>query len=233
MGIAKGKKLASEADKNPKSTRSDGIKGLMKRRVVFVSGESSMAEVVTQMRDLSISSVLVVDQLLEVVGIITERDIVHKFTLLELKGKLNSKAFAMMNRPVMMARLDHLYDDVRKYFLEQKIRHFPVTKAGQKASDIVGMITVTDMALAWLSAAPGQHFLPTIKSQIVIVVGEDSNRQLYTKLFKALSIEPLVHADNEMLIKMAIELNIPAVVDLDGLEIEEIKRILARLKGHG
>lgn len=205
----------------------------MKKRVVFVPGEMPMSEVVMQMKDLNISSVLVVDHLTEVVGIITERDIVQKFTLLDLKNKLASKAFTVMNRPLVVARLDHLYGDIRTLFLKHKIRHFPVTQGGHKAHEIVGIVTVTDLAAGWLNSTPTQESLPAkIPERFIVVMGLEVNRLLYSKLFKALSIEPIIDGDNDGLVRRALELQIPAVLDLDGMGLEDIKRLLSGLKGH-
>jgi CBS domain-containing protein len=227
----------STSDQSPnqsqKKTKSDELNCLWKRRVIFVPGETSMSEVVLQMKDLNISSVLVIDHLSDVVGIITERDIVQKFTLLDLKNKLSSKAFAVMSRPLIMARIDHLYEDIRTLFLQHKIRHFPVTQGGHKASDIVGIVTVTDLAAGWLNSAPKQESVP-FKGQdrFIIVVGLEANKKLYSKLFKALSIEPIIDGDNELLVRRAIESKNPVILDLDGMGLEDIKRHLTDLKGH-
>jgi CBS domain-containing protein len=191
-----------------------------------------MSEVVTQMRDLNISSVLVLDHVHEVVGIITERDIVHRFTLLDLKHKLNSKAFAVMSRPVVMARLDHLFEDVRQFFSEKKLRHFPISSGGTHANDVLGIVTVTDLAAAWLQYGYVKQGATGASEMIVVVVGQPESRELYGKLLKALSIEPVLDADNELLIRRAIDFQLPVILDLDGIEVNTSKTLLQRLKGH-
>ena len=215
------------------SSKSHDISGIMKKKVVFVSGESSMSEVVVQMRDLNISSVLVIDHLLDVVGIITERDIVQKFTLLDVENKLRAKAFAVMTRPLVMARLDHLYEDIRNLFLKHKIRHYPVTHGGTKTHDIMGIVTVTDLAASWLSSRPHQESgIIHQQGQSVVILGVEAHKVIYFKLFKALSMEPIIDGDDDGLVRKALDGKMPALLDLDGLGVETIKRYLIAFKGH-
>lgn len=212
--------------------KGEELKQMLKRRVIFVAGETPMGEVVAQMRDLNISSVLVLDQNHEVVGIITERDIVQKFTLLELKSKLAAKAMALMSRPVIMARIDTLFDDVRKIFLEKRLRHFPITVGGNHINDIMGIITVTDLASTWMASGTTSVGIPAGQELIVVIVGQEQTRDLYSKLLKALSIRPVHDAENELLIRRAIDHKLPVILDMDGLSMDELKKLLQKLKNH-
>ncbi len=215
-----------------KKPKSEELKQMLRRRVIFVTGETPMGEVVTQMRDLNISSVLVIDQNHEVVGIITERDIVQKFTLLELKGKLAAKAMAVMSRPVIMVRLESIFEDMRKLFVEKRLRHFPITLGGTHVNDILGMITVTDLALAWMTSGQANAGALRLEELVVVVVGIGDTRDLYSKLLKALSIRPVLDAENDILIRRAIEQKLPVILDMDGLPMDDLKKLLQKLKNH-
>ena len=62
--------------------------GYINSTVSFAKHDMLMQDVVKEMIDKKISSVLVEDDKGMIVGIITERDIVRKFTLLDLEDKL-------------------------------------------------------------------------------------------------------------------------------------------------
>ena len=207
------------------------MQGLLKRQVVFVPGETLMRDVVAQMRDQNISSVLVLNPEQEVVGLITERDIVQKFTLLEVDDKLNAKANAVMSRPIEMARLTHLEEDVRYLFSQKHFRHFPVTTSGTRAVDIIGMMTVTDLAGAWLRTAKGEEVAKYVQP-LVIVSRDAIQRGNYTQLFRALQFEPIEDDDTAGLVSRAIAERIPVVIDLDGMGVDAARRYLASLREH-
>jgi signal-transduction protein with cAMP-binding, CBS, and nucleotidyltransferase domain len=100
------------------------MRELIKRRLVFVDAEQTTTDVVATMRDQNISSILVLNRDRHVAGIVTERDIVQKFTLLEKHEKLHASVAAFMTRPVAFARLSHLEEDVRTMFFQKHLQHF-------------------------------------------------------------------------------------------------------------
>lgn len=128
--------VASKADVN-----------MINSNVVFVHQDTPMQEAVQTLIDNKISSILVLDGDHQVVGILTERDIVQKFTLLDMQDKLTRTVLTMMSRPVMFARAATLKADVTKMHLTHKIRHFPVLNGKEPHKDnIVGIVSITDLA---------------------------------------------------------------------------------------
>ena len=122
------------------------IKDLINTAVTFVSQEMPINEVVQKMIETKISSVLVCDEREMVVGIITERDIVRKFTLLEMEDKLTRKASTIMSRPLQFISERRMLEEIKEKYIESKIRHFPVLKGKEpKVKNIVGIISVTDV----------------------------------------------------------------------------------------
>ena len=120
---------------------------LINSNVVFVHQDMPMQDAVKTLIDNKISSILVLDSDNQVVGILTERDIVQKFTLLEIEDKLSRTVGTMMTRPVMFAGVNTLKADVTRMHLNHKIRHFPVLNGKDPHKDnVVGIVSITDLA---------------------------------------------------------------------------------------
>lgn len=202
---------------------------LIRRGVVFVDAQDSMQIALTKMRQEKISSVFVSYEEL-VVGVISERDIVQKFSLLDKQEKLDSPVQAFMTRPVRFARLNSLEDDVCKLFFQHNIRHFPITTAANRVDDIIGLITVTDITHAYLK---GQRLAAPEKGvQIVVIADEDSQRSHYEELFTSLKFEVESQGSFESLIQKAGSRQLPIVLDIDDTPNQEAKRRLSALKAY-
>lgn len=128
------------------NSKNENVK-MINSNVIFVGQEMPMHEAVQTMIDHKISSILVLDGNDQVVGILTERDIVQKFTLLDVEDKLTRTVGTMMTRPVMFAHVNTLKADVTRMHLEHKIRHFPVVNGNDHTKqNIVGIVSITDLA---------------------------------------------------------------------------------------
>lgn len=204
---------------------------LIRRRLVFVEAERTMTEVVGTMRDQNISSVLVLNKDRLVAGIVTERDIVQKFTLLDKDQKLASSVAAFMTRPVQFARLAHLEDDVREMFFNRHVRHFPVSAGSVQEKDILGMLTVTDMTAAYLKSSKTMKI--TLKEEpLIIVSSNEATRMRYKTLFEALKFTVTTGSDSDRLVGQALDHRMPIVFDIDDLPLDVAKKELAKLKLH-
>ncbi len=207
------------------------MKDLIKRRLIFVEAEQSMVDVVTTMRDQNISSVLVLNRDRLVAGIVTERDIVQKFTLIEKPEKMAVSVAAFMTRPVSFARLSHLEDDVRDMFFQRRLRHFPVSEGSSHESQIIGMLTVTDMTAAYLQSTKTMK-VKVILEPLVIIAGNETARTRYKTLFEALKFTVITGVQIDRLMKQASDYKYPIVFDIDDFPIELVKKELAKLKVH-
>lgn len=104
------------------------LKKVINSKLLFVSHKSTIRETVLLMRQEQKSSVLVFDDQDKVVGIVTERDIVQKFTPIDYELKSDMLINTLMTRPVKFVRLAFLYEDMNRLHLQHGLRHFPLKK---------------------------------------------------------------------------------------------------------
>ena len=120
--------------------------------VIFTKQDEIMEQVIARMIDDKVSSVLVTNEDEEIVGIVTERDIVRKFTLLSKSDKLKAKVITVMTRPVNFVYLDSIDEDIAHLHSNFGIRHFPVLSSNKATlENLVGMLTSTDIFRLWIA----------------------------------------------------------------------------------
>lgn len=116
-----------------------------------VSRNTLIRDAVAEMIRRKTSCILVHDVDGALVGIVTERDIVRRFTLATVEDKLALTVGTIMSAPVECVRYDHLREDVARLHLDHKLRHFPVVHGnGRRIEDVMGMVTVTDVCREYL-----------------------------------------------------------------------------------
>lgn len=108
-------------------------------RIITCRKDTRLSDTVTQMEENNVGSVLVVDEEEELVGIFTERDIMHCFAN---KISLNDEVMAavMTSKPISLDVSIDISVAV-SVMSEKKIRHLPVTENGR----IVGIISYRDL----------------------------------------------------------------------------------------
>ncbi len=117
------------------------VADVMTREVVTISPDAPVIEAARLMRDRDIGSVVVVSSRGEVIGIITEKDIVVR-VVAENRDPLRTTV-----REVMTPNPITVYDDTpleaaARIMDEQKIGHLPVV---DKAGRLVGIIAKSDI----------------------------------------------------------------------------------------
>jgi CBS domain-containing protein len=126
------------------------IKSFINKSPVFVSDESSIDSAIREMANNKISSILIKNKSNEVVGIVTERDILRNLSTLDVDRKLSRPIRVIMNRPVKFVSKDNLISEIKALSLKQGVRHFPVVENLPSADqaimsdEIVGILTTTD-----------------------------------------------------------------------------------------
>ena len=222
------------SEQAPKSKRDSGY---INSTVSFAKHDMLMHDVVKEMIDKKISSVLVEDDKENIVGIITERDIVRKFTLLEVEDKLNRTVSTIMSRPVEFVQVKDVHKQIVKLHLEKRIRHFPVLSAKEhKKENLIGIVSITDVARNYMleeldkSSSQPSSLKSTATAPGTLTLGVmASNRNLvntYIEIFKGLGFNPQEVPD---LHKFAAAADAPQkalILDLDGFHEAQVHELL-------
>ncbi len=111
----------------------------MSHHPVIISSEKSVKDCASLMVKKEVGSVLVKDGD-RLLGIVTEKDIVHKVVALKLKPEKTPVSDIMTTKVVTIKPDQDLYE-VMVEMAERKIRRLPVLHNGK----IVGMLTVRDI----------------------------------------------------------------------------------------
>ncbi|MEM6463236.1 MAG: CBS domain-containing protein [Pseudomonadota bacterium] len=137
------KRTVSQSLETNLSTTASTVANILEDKgsaVFAVSPQDTVKTAVETLRDERIGAVLVTDENGEMVGILSERDIVRK--LAETPGQtLPQKVEGLMTRDVMTCKpSDHLVT-VLKQMSEGRFRHMPV----MENDELAGMISIGDV----------------------------------------------------------------------------------------
>ena len=119
--------------------KANQIGHLMTRAVVKVPASMTVREAAALMKKNGVGSLLVSEGQ-NVIGIITETDIVQKIVAQDLNAQ-NQKLESIMSFPLMSIEADHLVNEAAEMMIQNGIRHLAVTQMGQ----VVGMISMRDL----------------------------------------------------------------------------------------
>lgn len=203
--------------------------------VVFISEEDDIEEAVKVMCAKGIGCILVIDQNDLVTGIITDTDIVRKFTLLDVEDKLQRKVKTFMTRPVQFVQLENMREDIEKLYLEKKLRHFPIVKGKDNHRDqIFGIVSVSDLFEAFLTRDnkeknPVQEIVDEKKS-LYVLAKSDVLFQNHENAFTGLSFNVKRIQDFGEFLTNIYSPPPALLIDLDGYNSVELKGFLAQAK---
>ena len=195
---------------------------MINSNVKFVYQDLPMQEAVQTLIDHKISSVLVLDDHDQVVGILTERDIVQKFMLLDMGDKLTRTVGTLMTRPVIFANVKTLKKDVTKMHLEHKIRHFPVLNGTEpKKENVVGIISITDLARQYMvqDKQTNPHNEDTAagsKSVVGVLSHSRPNTNMYMGIFTGMGFAAREVSDLHKFASDPAASSYTLIFDLDG-----------------
>lgn len=124
------------------------VKDLMSTGICCVRPDASVAEIARQMRKTDVGAIPVCNDKGELLGIVTDRDIVIRF-LAAYAAKSDScgsmydiKAADIMSKNMITAPEDMNIHDAALLLSHHQIRRLPVTAGGR----LVGMLTTADIA---------------------------------------------------------------------------------------
>ena len=235
------------------TTTSDHDYQLINTNVAFIHTDAPMTEAIKKMVDQKISSLIVYDHQNYATGILTERDIVRKFTPLVLNDKMTRSVSTIMTRPLVCASANNFDEDIPRLHAELGIRHFPLVRGALIArgsplvSDIVGFVSITDLARQYLyrlareaakrrgkplkSGFPRPLAKSTTKTRPLLTVfcknTEEAN--FYQKIFEQLDFKVIVEQEFAAKISKKFSDDSRILVDLDTFAPEEQRHIIQGL----
>jgi len=118
------------------------VKDVMKRPVITIGPEATLAEAHRRMWEYGIRHLPVVDERGELVGIVTDRDIrLATSTLKEHPLSCDARVYQVMTRPVLTADPLDPVEDAARLMREEKIGCLPVLEG----RELVGILTGIDL----------------------------------------------------------------------------------------
>lgn len=210
------------------------------RSVATTPETTSIAKTIQMMVDRNISSILLHNDQKEITGILTERDVIRRVSLLDAREKLERAVYTVSTREVFFADEADLHESLVRLHFEKKIRHFPVLRGNRAIlSKLVGMVTVTDVIRYFLALdikteqfqrmqavhAHQQYNEPSRTFQLPVVCHTAGMMQSYIDAFTPIGITPYRIEDLEKFLAEHRDQQVPLVFDFDGY----LNRILSGL----
>ncbi len=216
----------------PKSNRDPNY---INSAVSFVKQEMLIQEAVQEMVTKGISSILVEDNNGLIVGIVTERDIVRKFTLLQMEDKLSRTVATIMTRPVAFVQVKDFHKQIVKLHLEKRIRHFPILSSLEpKKENLVGIVSITDVARNYMLAEMGNlpkpasaaPIAPTKKAVVGILARTRQQVNAYLEIFGGLGFDAQDVTDIAKFATSPTAAHSTLILDLDGYSDQQVHDLL-------
>lgn len=113
------------------------IRDVMTKKVITVTGNTSIEEVCDILVKNKVSGVPVIDKKKKLLGFVSEKDIIASLS----KKTKCKKARDVMNRKVFSVKEDTTLDRVSKIFSEKQYRRLPVVRNGK----LVGIVSRKDV----------------------------------------------------------------------------------------
>jgi CBS domain-containing protein len=235
----KEKHPSTPSDQETTKSQSKRASGYINSAVSFAKHDALMHDVVKEMIDHKISSVLVEDDKENIIGIITERDIVRKFTLLDVEDKLDRTVSTIMSRPVEFVQVKDVHKQIIKLHLEKRIRHFPVLSAKEaRKENLIGIVSITDIARHYMiqetsrasnidsSSSGGLERASVSKPRVGVLASNRSMVNTYIEIFKGLGFLVQEVTDIHKFAVSADATQRALVLDLDGYSDQQVHEIL-------
>ena len=122
------------------------IRSFLSKKTLILLDSTSIDSVLREMSEKNISSALIKNSSEEIVGIVTERDVLKNIATLDVDRKLSRPIRVIMSRPVKFVAYDNIVPEIQELLSNKSLRHFPVVKKSDdnSASNVMGMLTATD-----------------------------------------------------------------------------------------
>jgi CBS domain-containing protein len=110
--------------------------------VAAISKDASVLEAARMMNDHKIGALVVLDAD-QVVGIVTERDVLNRAVALE-KAPGTTRVHEIMTSPCACGKLQTTLDECREVMTAKRIRHLPIVEGGR----LCGLVSIGDVMAA-------------------------------------------------------------------------------------
>jgi CBS domain-containing protein len=117
------------------------LREIMTKDVATVTLKDNVYEVACKMRDWNVGVIPVVDEKDDVIGVITDRDIVIRGLAEKHEGSTATEV--VMTRDIILGQPGMTVDEAAKVMAQHQIRRLPVVEKGK----LVGIVALADMAV--------------------------------------------------------------------------------------
>ncbi|ATF12814.1 CBS domain-containing protein [Brevibacillus sp. HB1.2] len=117
------------------------LREIMTKDVATVTLKDNVYEVACKMRDWNVGVIPVVDEKEDVIGIITDRDIVIRGLAEKHEGSTATEV--VMTRDIILGQPGTTVDEAARIMAQHQIRRLPVVEKGK----LVGIVALADMAV--------------------------------------------------------------------------------------
>ncbi|WJQ83853.1 CBS domain-containing protein [Brevibacillus brevis] len=117
------------------------LREIMTKDVATVTLKDNVYEVACKMRDWNVGVIPVVDEKEDVIGVITDRDIVIRGLAEKHEGSTATEV--VMTRDIILGQPGMTVDEAAKVMAQHQIRRLPVVEHGK----LVGIVALADMAV--------------------------------------------------------------------------------------
>lgn len=117
------------------------LREIMTKDIATVTLKDNVFEVACKMRDWNVGVIPVVDEKNDVIGIITDRDIVIRGLAEKREGSAATEV--VMTRDIILGQPGMTVDEAAKIMAQHQIRRLPVVENGK----LVGIVALSDMAI--------------------------------------------------------------------------------------
>jgi CBS domain-containing protein len=121
----------------------DILKGKESSGVFTVRPDQTMREAIQTLADRKVGALIVLDEAQQVVGVLSERDVVRECAK-QIDQLLTRRVSEVMSHDVIIALVDDDLDAVMETMTQQHIRHLPVMDGGR----LIGVISIGDVVKA-------------------------------------------------------------------------------------
>ncbi|MFF0827012.1 CBS domain-containing protein [Brevibacillus sp. NPDC003359] len=117
------------------------LREIMTKDVATVTLKDNVYEVACKMRDWNVGVIPVVDEKNDVIGIITDRDIVIRGLAEKHEGSTATEV--VMTQDIILGQPGTTVDEAARIMAQHQIRRLPVVEKGK----LVGIVALADMAV--------------------------------------------------------------------------------------